>query len=371
MTPTSGDEIFPQAPQPADADLRPKVSVLLQTYNHERFIAQAIQSVLDQDRPFPIEVIVSDDCSSDGTRALVSDYARAHRLIKPLFPDQHLGMNPLFRRALDAARGDYLAVLDGDDFWTSTDKLRKQVALLESEPKLTGCFHDALVVFEDGTRPAHRYVSAPNNKERFELEDLLRLCYPPTLSVLFRREMLAHVPGWAFDLAWADWLLWIFATRQGPFAYINEIMGVYRVHEGGYFSSQDRSTQLQEDLRLYRRVLDEFPDQRDLIERCIIQRSCELGAEESASPLRRPGGARPQRRAAVGGKMPCSSSRRTTEAASRPRGRARPRGESEEMPRRASRARRAARGGHGEGRAAAVACAGRPRESRAGRCDTS
>ena len=165
MTPTSGDETSPQAPQPAGVDPRPKVSVLLQTYNHERFIEHAIESVIEQDTPFPVEVIVSDDCSSDGTRALVSDYARAHpELINPLFPDQHLGMNPLFRRALDTARGDYLALLDGDDFWTSNDKLRKQVALLESEPELTGCFHDALVVFENDRRPARRYVSAPEKK---------------------------------------------------------------------------------------------------------------------------------------------------------------------------------------------------------------
>ena len=289
MTPTSGDETSPQAPQPAGVDPRPKVSVLLQTYNHERFIEHAIESVIEQDTPFPVEVIVSDDCSSDGTRALVSDYARAHpELINPLFPDQHLGMNPLFRRALDTARGDYLALLDGDDFWTSNDKLRKQVALLESEPELTGCFHDALVVFENDRRPARRYVSAPEKKGRFELEDLLRLCYPPTLSVLFRREVLAQVPDWVFDFAWADWLIWIFATCQGAFAYIDELMGVYRVHEAGYFSSRDRSTQLEEDLRLYRRLLDEFPGEGDLIERCITQRSCELAVEECGLPYDAP-----------------------------------------------------------------------------------
>ena len=238
--------------------------------------------------PFPIEVIVSDDCSSDGTRGLVAEYARAHpELIKPLFPDRHLGMNPLFRRALGTARGDYLALLDGDDYWTSSDKLRRQVALLDSGPELTGCFHDARVVFEDDPRPDGRYVPGPK-KERFELGDLLRLCYPPTLSVLFRRKVLAHVPDWSFDLAWADWLIWIFATRQGPFAYIDEAMGVYRKHAGGYFSSQDRSSQLEEDLRLYQRLRDELPDQSDLIERCIIQRSCELAVEECGLPYDSP-----------------------------------------------------------------------------------
>src|SRR5437867_2548687 len=108
----------------ARTDPQPKVSILLQTYNHERFIERAIESVLEQEVPFPLEVIVSDDRSSDRTRELVSRYANAHpELIRTLFPDRHLGMNPLFRRALDTARGDYLALLDGDDFWTAKDKL--------------------------------------------------------------------------------------------------------------------------------------------------------------------------------------------------------------------------------------------------------
>ncbi len=267
---------------------RPQVSVLLQTYNHERFIERAIESVVQQDAPFGIELIVSDDHSEDGTRAVVSEYARAHEgLIKPLFPDRHLGMNPLFRRALNMARGDYLALLDGDDYWTSKDKLRRQVALLDSEPDLTGCFHDALVITEDDERPTHRYVRAPS-KRSYGLEDLIRLCHPPTLSVVFRREMLPFVPEWVFDLAWADWLIWIFATRQGPFAYLDEVMGVYRVHGGGYFSSRDRASQLEEDVRVYQRLLDVLPEQRDLIGRCLTQRSCELAVEECGIPFDAP-----------------------------------------------------------------------------------
>ena len=273
----------------ARADPQPKVSVLLQTYNHERFIERAIESVLEQEVPFPLEVIVSDDCSSDRTRESVSRYANAHpELIRTLFPDRHLGMNPLFRQALDAARGDYLALLDGDDFWTGKDKLRRQVRLLDAEPELTGCFHDALVVSEDETQPPRRYIPEQRRKELFTIEDLLRLCYPPTLSVTFRRELLKEVPEWAFESAWADWVIWILATRRGPFAYIDEVLGVYRVHEGGYFSSQDRSTQLEEDLRVYQHLLDELPDHRELIERCIAERGCELAVEESAIPYDAP-----------------------------------------------------------------------------------
>ena len=150
-------------------------------------------------------------------------------------------MNPLFRQALDAARGDYLALLDGDDFWTGKDKLRRQVRLLDAEPELTGCFHDALVVSEDETQPPRRYIPEQRRKELFTIEDLLRLCYPPTLSVTFRRELLKEVPSGPSSRHGRTGCIWILATRRGPFAYIDEVLGVYRVHEGGYFSSQDRS----------------------------------------------------------------------------------------------------------------------------------
>jgi glycosyltransferase involved in cell wall biosynthesis len=90
MAPSNGQATSPQAATgavPGGDEPHPKVSVLLQTYNHERFLEQAIESVIDQDTPFPIEVIVSDDYSGDATRALVSKYARAHQeVIKPVFP---------------------------------------------------------------------------------------------------------------------------------------------------------------------------------------------------------------------------------------------------------------------------------------------
>jgi glycosyltransferase involved in cell wall biosynthesis len=270
----------------ARTDDSPRVSVLLQTFNHERFIERAIVGVLEQDPPFPIELIVADDFSEDTTREIVQRYANAHPdRIRTLFPDEHLGMHPLFRRALAAVRGEYVTFLDGDDFWTSRVKLQKQVELLDSDSNLTGCFHDAVVIRDDDhTAAAHLYVRREGEKERYALEDLLRLCYPPTLSVVFRRDVLDEVPGWVFDLRWVDWLIWIFATRRGPFAYIDEALGVYRLHEAGYFSALDRSSQLEEDMRMYRRLLEELPEQRDVINRQLARRGSELAVEEHELP---------------------------------------------------------------------------------------
>src|SRR5581483_8026242 len=166
-------------------------------------------------------------------------------------------------------------------------KLSRQVEVLESDPELTGCFHDAVIVYEDGSHPPRRYVPG-EKKDHYEVEDLIRLCYPPTLSVLFRHELLADVPDWVFGLAWADWVLWILATNRGPFAYLDQAMGAYRVHAGGYFSSRDRSSQLEEDIAMYRQLLEHLPEHRALVERCLARRELELAVEECRLPYDNP-----------------------------------------------------------------------------------
>src|SRR5688500_19141445 len=101
-----------------------RVSVLLVTYNHERYIAQALESVLAQQTTFSVEVLVSEDYSTDGTRAILLDYRRCHpHRIRLLLSERNLNTNEVTTRAIAAARGEYLAILDGDDWWTAHDQL--------------------------------------------------------------------------------------------------------------------------------------------------------------------------------------------------------------------------------------------------------
>src|SRR5205807_1410995 len=109
-------------------------SVVLRTCNHAPFIAQAIESVLLQRTQFPFELIVAEDCSTDGTRAIVEDYARRHPdLIRTILPERNVGHGEILRRGLEATRGRYVGYLDGDDYWTSCAKLARQVDFLERE----------------------------------------------------------------------------------------------------------------------------------------------------------------------------------------------------------------------------------------------
>ncbi|HWD10245.1 MAG TPA: glycosyltransferase [Solirubrobacteraceae bacterium] len=257
----------------------PTVSVVLRTYNHAAWIAQAIESVLLQRVPFAFELIVAEDCSSDGTRAIVEGYAARHPdVIRPLLPERNVGHGEMFRRGLEAAGGRYIAYLDGDDYWTSTAKLARQVEFLEREPACPSCFHDVSLIYDDAGVPSGA-VTPHLAEQRVSLEQILMECFIPAPAMLFRSEVAARLPGWVFESAWIDWLIHIRGAESGPIGYLPEVLAAYRVHRGGMFSALDRVSQLEEDVRFYPRLMAELPRERDLIERCLANRHAQLAVE--------------------------------------------------------------------------------------------
>jgi Glycosyl transferase family 2 len=263
----------------------PVVSVVLRTYDHAPFIAQAIESVLIQQAPFPFELVIGEDCSTDGTRELVRSYAeRNPEVVRAVLPEQNLGHGEILRRALEATGGRFIAYLDGDDYWTSPAKLRRQVDYLENDPGCPSCFHDVSLVYDTVGMPSGS-VSPGLAETRFALDDVVAECFVPAPSMLFRREVAAALPDWSYDSAWIDWLIHIRAAERGPLGYIPEPMAAYRVHDAGMFSGLDRVSQLEEDLRFYERLLAELPAQHDLIKRCMQYRRCQLAVERLGVPF--------------------------------------------------------------------------------------
>src|SRR3954467_10474897 len=132
--------------RPSDA-ARPKVSVAMITYNHEAFIAQAVESVMMQETGFPYELVISDDCSSDRTRQLAREFQRRYPdRIRLLLPETNLGMMNNFVQTLRACTGDYIALLEGDDYWLDAAKLEKQARLLDAPPEFPACFTRARII---------------------------------------------------------------------------------------------------------------------------------------------------------------------------------------------------------------------------------
>jgi glycosyltransferase involved in cell wall biosynthesis len=229
-----------------------KLSVCLITYNHEQFITQALDSALIQQAEFDYEIVVGDDCSVDRTREIVFEYQ--HRYpdkIRLALPEKNLGVNRNLAQTLKACRGEYVALLEGDDYWISSEKLQEQVDFLDSHDECAICFHAVKVFHEDNS-------SAPRNSPRFgckkisTLEDLLMLGnFMHTCSVVFRNGLFGEFPDWFYTLRIADFPMNILNAQHGKIGYLNKVMSAYRIHRGGTFSGESNTRNSQEVVRMY------------------------------------------------------------------------------------------------------------------------
>jgi glycosyltransferase involved in cell wall biosynthesis len=223
-----------------------KLSVLVMTYNHGKFITQALESVLMQKVDFEYEILISEDCSTDNTREIVLNYKEKYPdKIRLLLSEKNLHSNEIVSRGIKAARGKYLATLDGDDYWTSPDKLQKQVNFLDNHSECSVCYHNVNVVYEDGKEPHPFHTSNPNHhisssvpKAVSKLEDIVPGNFLQAGSVMFRTGLFKEFPDWYnsfFPIT--DWPIHIFNAEHGDLGYIDEILGAYRVHSGGLWSA--------------------------------------------------------------------------------------------------------------------------------------
>ncbi|QHT69585.1 glycosyltransferase [Rhodocytophaga rosea] len=217
-----------------------KLTVSIITYNQVKFIAQAIDSVLMQQTDFDFEVLIGEDDSNDGTREIVKQYEVKYpdkiRVFYHSYPPDYKRINGRlnFVNNIKNARGKYIALLEGDDYWTSPHKLQKQVDFLEAHPDFAICFHNARYDYEDG-RPSHLAITK-DSKAEFVVKDLIEKNFIMTASCVFRNKLFLDFPEWYYKLAFGDWSLHILNAKYGKIGYLNEIMSVYRIHEGGLWS---------------------------------------------------------------------------------------------------------------------------------------
>lgn len=211
-----------------------KVSVCMITYNHEKYIEEAIQGVLQQRTNFPIEFVISNDASKDSTHEIITRLAVDTELISFKYYNhtENLGMMPNFIVALQACAGKYIALCEGDDYWTDPLKLQKQVDFMEKNENYVGCFHDTLVKLENNSsselKPWRNY-----NKQIFNVMDTIStISLFHTASFLFRRESL-RIPNWFAGIQSGDMALFALVANNGLLYRIDEAMSVYRKHEGG------------------------------------------------------------------------------------------------------------------------------------------
>lgn len=210
----------------------PLLSVCVITYNHAPYIRQALDGVLAQAAPFPWELIVADDCSTDGTRDILLEYRDRHPdRIRLILQEKNVGPERNWFDLLGAPRAPYIAYFEGDDYWTDPDKLRKQVEFLEANSGYAGCAHQALIV-QDGRELRRFREDVP---EVIGVEELIGGRPFHTASLVFRREafmLLDRLPR-AFS---GDRLLNFCVAITGKIRFLPDCMCVYRWHGTGVSS---------------------------------------------------------------------------------------------------------------------------------------
>lgn len=215
------------------------VSVICLTYNQADYIAQCLESLVAQETSFPFEVIVHDDCSSDGTDELVKGFASVYPLkIKPLFEEENQysqGRNIQQDIVGPHIRGRYVALCEGDDWWLDGKKLQRQFDYMESHPDTAGCAHCARV-FNDTTGCYEGLIEPVAKAKDYSTDEIISEIAPfATNSLFYKREL--HCPpavyrGWGVG----DYPLCIWLSTQGKFHYDPAIMSAYRTHAKGSWS---------------------------------------------------------------------------------------------------------------------------------------
>jgi glycosyltransferase involved in cell wall biosynthesis len=237
----------------------PLVSIVLVTYNQERFIGAALDSILSQDYP-NFEIIVCDDASRDATPSILREYERKHpgKVILNVQP-KNLGLTANTLSGIPFIRGKYVVWFAGDDLFLP-GKLSRQVAALQANPKAIACYHDLELFDSDTGQTLYTYNDAqcglkPVTGETMVDELLRRRCFVGGISVMVDWERTHNLHHRVEAERNSDWLYYIELAQRGEFVYIADPLARYRRHSGNVTSIADIS----DELRVYRIVETESP----------------------------------------------------------------------------------------------------------------
>lgn len=221
----------------------PVVSIVCVTYNHNPLIRRAMGGFLQQKTDFPFEIILADDCSTDGTSAICDEYAAKHpELVRSIHSERNVGGVENERRAIEAARGKYIATCEGDDYWLDVRKLQKQVDFMEAHPEysVTWTRYEKYIPSEDRFTTDGNIDLFMGGKDYTEITThmFLHRWITQYLTMVFRKD--------AYDNSWCKMYRYYRDSHQfyhllqnGKGAILNFIGGIYRQTGEGVYSDLD------------------------------------------------------------------------------------------------------------------------------------
>ncbi|ANU10177.1 glycosyl transferase family 2 [Planococcus antarcticus DSM 14505] len=255
------------------------VSIECTSYNHENFIAEALDSMLMQRTNFTYEILIHDDASTDRTAKIIKSYEQKYPdIIKPIYQTENQYSKGVLVEEfnLERAKGKYLAVCEGDDYWTDPDKLQKQVDYMETHPQCSMCVHAAERVSAVTKKPVS--VMRPSHKNKiFSVEEVIEGGGDlfATNSILYSREKISEMPDFYLNATVGDYPLVIWGALNGTLCYIDQNMSAYRVDVKGSWTSVQVSdvAKKQKHLQEVAEMLDEINAFTNYKYNCVISRT--------------------------------------------------------------------------------------------------
>lgn len=206
----------------------PKVSVVCTVYKHEAYLRKCFDGFVMQKTSFPVEVLVNDDCSPDGSAAIMREYeAKYPHLFHCIYQTENQyskGIKPWWEVLFPMARGEYIAICEGDDYWIDPYKLQKQVDFMDAHPDFSACFHNARVLRKMGVT----LFNALDENHYPSTEDIIKRRWFIATPTLFFRNILTDYPEWRGEIVNEDFLLELLLAQKGKFRYMDDVMAVYR-----------------------------------------------------------------------------------------------------------------------------------------------
>jgi glycosyltransferase involved in cell wall biosynthesis len=217
----------------------PVVSVYMATFNHQHFLADAIEGVLNQSTNLPFELVIAEDASTDATLELALKYQRENPAsVRVVFSERNVGARPNFKRTAPLLRGKFVAFCEGDDYWTDRRKLDKQIQVMSADPATSLSCHAANV--EDARTGRIQRVQRPaNTSRRLTHSELITGdgALIPTCSIVVRNDVLQGRPDWWEASPVGDFPLVLRAAQLGHVVCIDEVMATYRVNVPGSWTT--------------------------------------------------------------------------------------------------------------------------------------
>lgn len=228
----------------------PLVSISCTTYNHEAYIRKCLDGILSQKCDFEFEILIHDDASTDATQEIIKEYqAKYPNIVKPFFQSENQyskgvrGINVRFN--LPRAKGKYIAVCEGDDYWNNPLKLQKQIQFLESNEDCSLCYHKTRVKVASGSMEDYFFgpkgVTEPS---KFSLEYFLKANSDigiRTVSMILRMEVALKIPEWVKNAPVEDLSVQLFAGTLGKYGYLPDEMAVYTRGNPGAWSADSHN----------------------------------------------------------------------------------------------------------------------------------